>query len=246
MYAINPFDAGIISWLNEWAQRSWALDTAMNLSTSSLVKAAGIVPVIFWAWFRRDDDKDDFTRKTRERGILLFGMVFCLFSLFVSRMISKIAPFRIRPLRNPDLHFVLPYGQNPSTLVDWSSFPSDHAAVYFTVAICIYFVSKKAGLLALGYTFFVTCVPRIYLGLHYPTDILAGAALGTAMASLSLSPAIRTAFTGRILRCQELYPGRFYACFFLYALQLATGFELIRELGDFVIPVAKHAVRALQ
>jgi undecaprenyl-diphosphatase len=242
MSPINSFDAGIISWLNHWAQRSWTLDTAVVLISQSLIRAAAIVPLVYWAWFRRDD-KDNSAEKIRDRGILVFGMVTCLFSLFIARIISKIAPFRVRPLHDPDLHFVLPYGMNSSTLLNWNSFPSDHAAVYFTLAMCIYFVSKRAGLLALGYTFFVTCIPRVYLGLHYPTDILAGAALGIVMASLALSPAIRTALTGRILHWQELYPGLFYAGFFLYAVQLATAFELVRLLLDFLTAVTNHGNR---
>jgi undecaprenyl-diphosphatase len=246
MHLVNPFDARIVSWLNHWAQRSWALDAAIGLSSSYLFRVAGIVPVIWWAWFREDSNsKGNPVAKARDCEFLAFGMLSCLFSLFVSRMVSRIATFRIRPLRNPELHFQLPYGQTGSVLLHWSSFPSDHAAVYFTLAMCTYFVSKKAGLFVLGYTFFVTCMTRIYMGLHYPTDILAGAALGMAVASLSLNPALRAALTKPVLRWQEVNPGLFYAGFFLYSLQLATAFEAIREIGDFIIPLTQHAARAL-
>jgi undecaprenyl-diphosphatase len=63
-------------------------------------------------------------------------------------------------------------------LTSWSSFPSDHAMLWMAVATGIFLVWRGIGVLAILYTVLFICVPRAYLGFHYPTDLLVGAAVG--------------------------------------------------------------------
>ncbi|WP_329337489.1 phosphatase PAP2 family protein [Streptomyces sp. NBC_00663] len=66
------------------------------------------------------------------------------------------------------------------------SFVSDHATITMALAVGLFVANRKFGvaglLLALLEGF---C--RVYMGVHYPTDVLGGLALGTAVALL-LSP----------------------------------------------------------
>jgi undecaprenyl-diphosphatase len=236
---VNPVDAGIISFLNHFARRSWAFDTFFVLCSNYLLRAAGIVPLYWWAWFREGD------AKTEKRRMLLFGMVSCLLALFLSRLISAVLPFRLRPIHNPELHFQAPYGQGTQMLLHWSSFPSDHAAVYFALATCLYFVSRQFGIFALCWALFVTCLPRIYLGLHYPSDILAGALLGVGVAYLSRVGPVYNLFTRRLMTWGERHPGPFYALLFLFSLQLATAFESVLVFHDYISAIAHHAGKML-
>src|SRR5262249_5761262 len=102
---LNPFDAGIVSYLNHFARRSWAVDTSFVLCSSYLLRVAGIVPLYWWAWFRQGESK------TEKRDILVFGMLASLVALAVSRLLSYLLPFRPRPIHDPALHFQIPYGQ---------------------------------------------------------------------------------------------------------------------------------------
>jgi|SRR5579864_4782741 len=231
---VNPVDAGIISFLNHFARRSWAVDTLFVLSTNYLLRVAGIVPLYWWAWFRHGE------AKTEKRDILVFGMISALIALFVARAFSYFLPFRPRPMHDPTLQFQPPYGQSTDILLSWSSFPSDHAAVYFAVAMCLYFVSRRLGTFALCWAFFVTCLPRIYLGIHYPTDILAGALIGIGVAFLAKTPAIR--ITQPVVRWSTQHAGPFYALMFLFTLQLATAFESVLLVKSFIMAVARHAM----
>lgn len=233
---VNPFDAGIVSYLNHFARRSWAVDTLFVLSSSYLLRVAGIVPLYWWAWFRQGEGK------TEKRDILVFGMIASLVALLVSRVLSHVLPFRPRPMHNPELHFQTPYGQSSDILLTWSSFPSDHAAVYFALAVCLYFVSRRLGIFAMCWALFVTSLPRIYLGIHYPTDIIAGAMIGIGIAFLAKNSTVRTVATRPVLRWYERHPGPYYALMFLFTLQLATAFESVLLLKSFINAVGRHAL----
>jgi undecaprenyl-diphosphatase len=61
---------------------------------------------------------------------------------------------------------------------DFQSFPSGHALFFFSAATAIYCYDKKLGL-AFFAAAAIVGVARIFVGVHWPSDILAGAVLGT-------------------------------------------------------------------
>lgn len=79
-------------------------------------------------------------------------------------------------------------------LVYSSSFPSGHAmmapVVYFTLAAILSAGDRRRGvkvlLLASAASIVIAVgISRVYLGVHWPTDVLAGWTLGLALASAS-------------------------------------------------------------
>jgi undecaprenyl-diphosphatase len=70
------------------------------------------------------------------------------------------------------------------------SFPSDHATAAFAIAVSIWLRNRKAGWLALAMAV-VLALARVAVGVHYPGDVLAGAAIGTACALLLSLPPVR-------------------------------------------------------
>ena len=57
------------------------------------------------------------------------------------------------------------------------SFPSGHTAAAFAAAVALFACHRKAGTIAL-FLAFLMGFSRLYLFVHYPTDVLAGALLG--------------------------------------------------------------------
>jgi undecaprenyl-diphosphatase len=63
------------------------------------------------------------------------------------------------------------------------SFVSDHATVAMALAIGVFMANRKLGLLGIALAA-VEGFCRVYMGVHYPTDVIGGFALGTAVALL--------------------------------------------------------------
>ncbi len=80
-----------------------------------------------------------------------------------------------------------PFTELPTNLLFYPptdpSFPSHSTAVVFAIAIAIILVDRKAGAFLLLLAF-LHGFSRIYVGVHYPSDILAGATIGALTAFL--------------------------------------------------------------
>jgi undecaprenyl-diphosphatase len=66
------------------------------------------------------------------------------------------------------------------------SFPSDHAAAAFAIAFAVLVFSRRAGIAFLVGAALIG-ISRIALGMHYPSDVLAGALVGFGAAALVTS-----------------------------------------------------------
>lgn len=77
--------------------------------------------------------------------------------------------------RRPELDGLPPLGGAPSSL----SFPSAHATSSFACAVAMTRIDSTAAVLLMLAVLIALCRP--YLGMHYPSDVIAGAVLGTAL-----------------------------------------------------------------
>ena len=75
-----------------------------------------------------------------------------------------------------------------------TSFPSSHTAIAFAVAIAVIpFLPRPLVVAGIAYASLVG-LSRVYLGVHYPLDVIAGAGIGIAVGGLMLA---LVAFTER-------------------------------------------------
>jgi undecaprenyl-diphosphatase len=150
-------------WINQRLRHSW-LDLFFNTVTHLGGASITIVTALCFALFGQGS--------WRSAGI------YCCLSLALSHIpvaiIKKRYP-RLRPyLVLPDTHI----GKKP--LTD-HSFPSGHTTAIFSIAVPFVSIHPWSGLIALPIATIVG-MSRIYLGQHYPSDVLVGALVGTTAA----------------------------------------------------------------
>jgi len=104
--------------------------------------------------------------------------------LFVTAFSSLVARYGVTTLIRLYLHRPRPFITLPIhplvTETSWS-FPSGHATFFFGMAMAVYLYNKQWGKwLFLAATLISLC--RVIAGVHYPSDIVAGALIGCLVA----------------------------------------------------------------
>lgn len=108
-------------------------------------------------------------KKTRKMGItmgvsLILGLVLC--NLTLKPLIARTRPY----VEDPSLLLIIPPESD-------FSFPSGHTVCSIEAAVAIYINNKKMGIAALV----LACIiafSRLYLTVHYPSDVIFGVLLG--------------------------------------------------------------------
>ena len=162
------FDLPILDWIaaNIWCP---ALDVAMPIIT--MLGDAGIFWIAISVLFM-------ITKKYRKTGI---GMMLALMmGLLVCNIWLKPAVARIRPYDFQKEYFLKEIPLLAGAMHDFS-FPSGHTIASFEGAIVIALNHKKLGIGALILAALIA-FSRLYLYVHYPTDVIVSIILGTAFA----------------------------------------------------------------
>lgn len=172
MDLINTFDSTVINFIQEHFH-SFVTDAVFIFSTNlgeyGFIWILSSVIMLFF-------------KKSRRCGFI--ALVALLLSFLAGEVLLKNIICRPRPfMQAEDFKLLIP---PPSGY----SFPSGHSASSFTAATVYYAFNKKIGRWAFVLATLIA-FSRVFLYVHFPTDILAGAALGIGFALLSLSLAPR-------------------------------------------------------
>ncbi len=159
MDALNQFEIGILDFIRETFSCKFLDYFFVSLTSLSDKGIFWILLAIALLCFK----------KTRKTGIYL-AVVLVIGEILGNQILKKVFE-RPRPYTvNSDIELII------EKLASFS-FPSGHSRCSVECATVIFANNKKWGIVAIVLAA-LTCISRMYLYVHYPTDVLAGAALG--------------------------------------------------------------------
>jgi len=164
--------------------------------------------------------------QAQRRRVLANTLCAAFLGLVLARVLALLLPFRDRPFARPELGWSLPPGFEPQ-MRTWSAFPSDHAVLAFALVTGIWLVSRRWGWVALAHALIVICLPRVYIGLHHPSDMLVGALIGVALTLTLHRCTDRPANV--LLAVEARRPGLFYGVGTIVLYQIISMFLALRQ-----------------
>ena len=183
-------DHTLVTTLNDFLVRHDAVEDPLSLyeRLAELLFAGGLVLAFVAATGRG--------RRRVRRTVTAAGLSAALglaVAAVVSGLVDRPRPFVADPSQ---VHLFAPHAAD-------GGFPSDHSTAAFAIGAAVLLRHRLAGVLVLVAAA-VLAAGRVAIGVHYPSDVLAGAALGAATAAVLWAPAVRRALDGLADRAGSL------------------------------------------
>jgi undecaprenyl-diphosphatase len=180
--------------LNDSAGHSALVDALMVFCADRLIFFMPFVLLLVWGrpteWHKRPSSVLELDFLQARRFSVLWAIVACVVALGINKVVSLVA-YEPRPFVTHHVHLLVTHAAD-------SSFPSDHAAVSFSVIFTLFFVirpwlqklrdvqipglsPRTYMLILLFVSLAIGCLigfARVYVGVHYPDDIIGGAISG--------------------------------------------------------------------
>ena len=226
MSLIEQTDRALSQYANQLAGRSAVLDKFVyDVLDLSLLNGGVFLAVFWWLWFEARESGLYAQRRNVVVALMAAPVV-----ASASRLLQVLLPVHRLPLHNLDLGLRPPFGIDPVSFNQFNSFPSDHTALFFALSIPLWMRSRWLGAAATVWTLLVICLPLLYLGYHWPSDIVAGAVVGVAFMLLLCRLIGTTGVPDRVIRFSDTHSPAFYAIAWLFTVEFALLFGEVRAL----------------
>ncbi|MGE7543535.1 phosphatase PAP2 family protein [Sporosarcina newyorkensis] len=161
-------DFKIFEAINQFAGHNNILDQSVVFFTKYGPLLFGLFFV--WLWFTKHGNRAE------NRKIVLFAFTIAVVTIGIDKII-EMSFFRARPFVNHDVTMLV------DKLDSDPSFPSNHTAGSFALALALFWKRRKMGAVLLVFAGLMA-LSRIFVGVHYPTDVLTGVFIALVVAFL--------------------------------------------------------------
>lgn len=141
-------------------------DNAMKFAAGYII--FGVFALVAASWFMRGGD--DESRRIAVYTAVLTAVLSLVAVMIIQQFYVHQRPFVVRS----DVVLLVKHSAD-------ASFPSEHAAVAFALAAGVAVYRFRLGLVLLALAVLIAFA-RVYVGIHYPGDVLGGAAIGIGIA----------------------------------------------------------------
>lgn len=230
-YHVSHFFASLNGISPEFDRLVWML------SANALLKGGILCAFLWFAWFAEVGRCTRSRSRVRQDRLAILGvLISSAVAEVVARLLSLSLPFRPRPLFDSSLPFRLPEGITLDSLniASESSFPSDHAVLFCALCAGIWLVSRRAAIIGMLWVFVMILLPRLYLGLHYASDLLVGGLIGVIIAMIGAQVVPHLPLLKTIVLRSRTHPALFYPLFFLAMHQIANMLIDLRAMAGAV------------
>jgi undecaprenyl-diphosphatase len=157
--------------INGMSGHVWLLDRVMTTAATGAVFLLGVMLVALWCWPAAPADR------ARRQRVAAAAVVAALLALLLGQGIGHLVP-EARPFAtDPDTRLLIAHAAD-------NGLPSDHALVSFALGGTVVWWNRRLGVAALALAVAIG-IARIYVGVHWPGDIAAGALVGLLVGGLA-------------------------------------------------------------
>lgn len=215
---LEHLDTQVVLFLNGLLRTHfWMAKAASGIALNPIARGVPVFAPLIMLWFSPDH--------IAHRGRMVLGLGAACLATMISVLLQKHLHVDIRPFFNPALHLYQPNHVDLSVWDRINSFPSDTATLYFALSTVVFLEWRWGGLVAYAWSFVTAGICRVALGFHYPSDIIAGIALGILAVYLIVSIPRASAWVQRLLENAEPRKAWIHAALFLLLADAYSQFE---------------------
>jgi undecaprenyl-diphosphatase len=148
----------VFQFLNGLAEHYDWIDDLMEVFAQDIVWIMLAVMACLW-----------FTGKEANQKLVFYSFLSASIALLIASLIISPGVNESRPFVEHQVNQLIPHAAD-------ASFPSDHATLAFSVAFSVFLTRRKLGAVMLALAV-LTGIARVYVGVHYPGDIVGAMAL---------------------------------------------------------------------